>query len=281
MSHKRMKQISERQRAHCEAIDKLDINGIIDRYWGKADEFELVSPFDRRYYDKEAYEKKYPYGKYKLAKTDAEYALRILEEKNKKYLRKVYENGLSDKQKAKFPPFETLYEDIKSECIAISEMNNAGDNRADEYIFACDLVYDGKTKYTKPHDVFWHFYAGLGGLCGDTDNAHTVVNNLMSNPYKRSVDYPLHKPPYDILLPHLIAATPTFTWHCTTSGGLYVVYRFRFNEQTKAWLAVHYNLKYCFRYGLEDLALYRGNELLFSQCTHEHMQSDYMEKFDD
>lgn len=280
-SRKIMKQISDKQCAHDVLINRLDINGILDRYFGKADEFELVSPFDRSYYDNEPYDEKYPYGKYKLNKSDADRALETVDLHSKQYIRQVYDEQLSAEQKASLPAFDVLCEEIKAECIAHDEKRKRGELGDEDSPFACDLVFDGKVKYCEPDDVFWHFYNLIGHTCCGDDNVREVLENLTGNPVERPLDSALQQPPYNELLPYLVSATPTFVWHCTFSGMLSIVFRFRFNEKTKAWLAKHYNKKDCFGYGLEDLAFYRGDELLFSQCTHEHFQNDFLEQFDD
>lgn len=67
----------------------------------------------------------------------------------------------------------------------------------------------------------------------------------------------------------------SFSWHCTM-GPLAKVHRFRLNDKTKKWLKQFksdYDLE-----GLEDLALYKGDELLFSSCTHEVFHNDCRKK---
>lgn len=276
-----MKQISDKQCKHDVLINRLDINGILDRYWGKADEFELVSPFDRTDYDSEPYDEKYPYGKYKLSKADADRAFETVDKYTKQNLRQMYDNRLNVKQKAALPSFEVLCEEIKAECIAHDNKRKRGELGEEDSPFACDLVSDGKVKYSEPDDVFWHFYNFIGHEYCGYDNTCEVLEKLTGNPLERPLDSALQQPPYSELLPYLVSATPTFVWHCTFSGMLNIVFRFRFNERTKAWLAKHYNEKGCIIDGLEDLAFYRGDELLFSQCTHENFQNDFLEKFDD
>lgn len=282
---------SARQIEHDKMIDGLDINGILDRYFGKADTFVLISPFDRSYYDKEPYDKNYPYGRYKLSKADADHAFEAEDTYGRKYLRRVYEERLSAEQKAALPSFEELCEEIKAECIAHEAKRKRGKLGEDESPFAEDLVCDGEVKYSKPADVFWHFYSCFGNMyCGE-DNTCVMLEKLTSNTIVRPLDYELRKPPYSELLPHLISATPTFIAHC--HSGLKKEFRFRFNEVTRAWLAEHYkfgprtnNYGYLsesdgYAYGLENLTFFNGDNVLFYQCSHESMQYDHLERFDD
>ena len=99
--------VSERQIEHDKMIDRLGINGVLDRYFGKADSFVLVSSFYRShmpcvpelqnhaYIVREPCRRKYPKGRVKLQKPYADNALKEMEESEKNYLIEKYEQ-LSD-----------------------------------------------------------------------------------------------------------------------------------------------------------------------------------------
>ncbi len=75
------------------------------------------------------------------------------------------------------------------------------------------------------------------------------------------------------LKPYVISVTGSNSWHCTTTGGFYKIFRFRLTEETKIWL-LQYKTDYDL-VDLEDLAFYKGEKLLFSSCTHEGFHCDY------
>ncbi|MDE6293388.1 MAG: hypothetical protein K2L88_02055 [Clostridiales bacterium] len=302
--------VSERQIEHDKMIDGLGINGVLDRYFGKADTFVLVSSFYRShmpcastlqnhaYVVREPYCRKYPKGRVKLQKLDADNALKEMEESEKKYLIKKYEK-LSDEQKAELPPFETVFEEIKQECMEFNEKRKSGELEAlgKEYgidenksLYILCWYEKGKVKYPIDNKFISCCYGWLGNIYANDDNDYEVLQTLMNNAIVRPLDYELRKPPFNELLPHLLSITPTFIAHC--HGGLKKKFRFKFNEVTRAWLAEHYKFgpltdhdflaeNDCCAYGLENLTFFDGDKVLFYQCSHERMQDDYLERFDD
>ena len=302
--------VSERQIEHDKMIDRLGINGVLDRYFGKADTFVLVSSFYRShmpcvpalhnhaYAVREPYRRKYPKGRVKLQKLDADNALKEIELSEKGYLIKKYEK-LTDKQKAELPPFETVFEEIKAECMEFNEKRKRGDLVAlgKEYGIETDWGFSilswyekGKVKYAIDNEFIGCCYGWLGNIYANDDNDYENLQTLMNNTIVRPLDYELRKPPFHELLPHMLSITPTFIAHC--HGGLKKEFRFKFNETTRAWLAEHYKFgslternyldeNDCCAYGLENLTFYAGDKVLFYQCSHERMQDDYLERFDD
>lgn len=74
------------------------------------------------------------------------------------------------------------------------------------------------------------------------------------------------------LINAVISIKQTFSWHCTTSSEAASVLKFKLTDGARQWLLAHNN-----DYDLgkfEDLALYDGDRLLFSSCTHEHFHVD-------
>lgn len=239
---------------------------LLDDNFGKADMFVLIAPFDRRRepnkfikekYPEELYDAEYPYGKYKLKKEDGANALNRAEEYYKNRLRELYA------EQTVLPPFDILYGDIKSECLAHAEKRKLG-LLGDDSRYISDLVYDGKVKYTEPYDIVWQFYDTLGRLFGNPDNCLEVVETLSNNTETREYDHELHSEPFEALLPHLISVTPTFVWHNDSSWELHKEFRFRYNEQTKAWLLVRSNRFRSRLNQLRDFALLCGDNLLYS-----------------
>lgn len=295
---------SARQIEHDIMIDGLDSNGILDRYFGKADTFVLVSAFDRGHHDDYPYngapcnECMYSEGKLKLQKSYADRALAELDESEKKYLMRRYKE-LSDEQRAALPPFDTVFEEIKAECMEFNEKRKRGDLPAlgkeygidaDNSLYISCWYKKGKVKYPIDNKFISCCYEWIGGRYADVDNDYELLQTLMNNTIVRPLDYELRKPPYNELLPHLISVTPTFIAHCWS--GLHKEFRFRYNEITRAWLAEHFKFSpltdygflaenECFDYGLANLTFYDGDKVLFYQCSHERQQYDYLEQFDD
>lgn len=64
------------------------------------------------------------------------------------------------------------------------------------------------------------------------------------------------------------------------SGELATVFTFKLNDRTRDWLKARKD-DYGFDYNgqrLDDLALYCGDKILFSSCTHEHYHCDCSEE---
>ncbi len=248
------------------AFMALDGNGITDKYFPLADSFELVAPFCG--YDEIC--DTCPEGRFKLSHNDGERALRAVKEQSKNMLRELYERELSEAQKEKLPPFEELCADIEKECGEHSLKAEEGALDEDESEFMCDLLSEGKVKYSEPHDVFWHFYSELGML----RRFERSVEILENNTEERALDYELEKEECAPLKNNLLSVIPTFSWHCTTSGLMHKVFRFTLNNDTAKWLKERY-------FGnsdespFEDLAFYKGDKLLYSECTHEGFRNDF------
>ncbi|MDE6293389.1 MAG: hypothetical protein K2L88_02060 [Clostridiales bacterium] len=237
---------------------------------GKADTFVFIAPFDRRrdnlfhrnsdfkrkYYE-EPYDARHPYGEYKLKKEDGAKALNRAEEYYKNRLRELYAD------QTVLPPFDVLYDDIKAECLEHFKKRKLG-LLGDESWYISDLVYDGNVKYTEPYNIMWQFYDTLGRLFSNPDCCAEVVEALSANTKDLSYDYELYREPFDALLPHLISVTPTFVWHKDSLWNLHKEFKFKYNEQTKAWLLNRSNPIWCRPNQLKDFALYCGDELVFA-----------------
>lgn len=192
-----------------------------------------------------------------ISKEDARSALDSLIADNKNYLFLCYEKF---KSKYKLPPFETLYQDVKQECL------KSGANA-----FICDKVYEKKTKYHHPRDLFWHFYNTIGHEIDSTEYLKQLIQ--IKNDF--SVLAILEQNKYSLLKNFLISTEITFCTHCT-KGSLQIVYKFALNDITKKWL-LSFKTDYDFYsagYELQDLAFYKDNKLRFSSCSHERHHDD-------
>ena len=60
-----------------------------------------------------------------------------------------------------------------------------------------------------------------------------------------------------------------------TGGPLQIIYYFELNDETKEYL-LEFKDDYSFNNGLEDLALYKDDKILYASCTHERFRYDYL-----
>ena len=228
-------------------FDALNMRGLIEKYENIADSFVLVGGANETC---------------PISPSEAEKILSVTEQEFLERNKKAYQN-LSDEVRAVLPDFKTLCAEIKA------EVNAAFDaKKGDEPLFMCDQVADGKTRYHEPMDFFWHMYHNTEFLSERQRELEKRISNAAA-----PLPSELADERFCALKPFLISYAPAYSWHCTTTSCLCNVYRFRLTEETKQWLLqfeTDYELD-----GLEDLAFYQGEKLLFSSCTHEGFHSDY------
>lgn len=231
-------------------FDSLDMAGILD-YYPEADEFELVDPSP-------AYEK--------LSSEEVEKIQQACRDMAVTAAKALY-NDLSPEERANLPEFEQLWQEIGEEVKAFMKKAKYGKLKKGASPFICDHVGED-TKYCEPTDFFWQAYHGYELAERQCDEAEALK-------LADGEDTIFEDGRFAPLKPHLISSRMTFAWHCTM-GPLARVHRFRLNDKTKKWLKQFksdYDLE-----GLEDLALYKGDELLFSSCTHEVFHNDCRKK---
>lgn len=232
----------------------LDMQGIIKKYENLADSFVLVVPYDDRLI-LEDINLNEEYG----AKT-----VKDLEEHIIKRLKSLYEKQYEDIKRTTSKSFETLINEIKEEIFL--DMKRAEKNN--NMVFLCDKVYDEKTKYYMPKEFFWHVYQDLQFLfmCQKDMERKILLR-------EKSPENNLDIEDLKLLKPYLISVALSYSWHCTTTSQLSIVFKFKLTDETKKYLLqfkTDYDLKQ-----LEDLALYKGDKLLFSSCTHEQFHVDF------
>jgi len=236
---------------------------------------------------------------YNITEEEFVNALVKLEEYNKENVRKLYENN---KEKfVNYPNFDELYDEIKQECYEFySEENKQAYinkyyddkkiNQCKEYgmteeeinemkedSFKCSYIADhvGKTtKYGNEHCLFFYqLYRNIGTLIEcKKDKKSYAINSGIS---------PLEQIPEELKKYFLYYEVAYFN-SVTISSGLMINYYFELNYETKKYLLQFQNdfqLE-----GLEDLTLYKDNEIRFYSCTHERYNSidiDYKSMNDD
>lgn len=226
--------------------------------------------------------------KYNITEEEFLKAIENVEYKNKEEKRKYYENN--KEQFKKYPSFDELYEEIKKECYDFDceenreyYLNKRFDDKkieklkmigmTDEKInemkkgffynrFIADHV--GKTtKYGKEHKgFFWNLYHEIGMNIDRRNDKESYCINNGKNPIEQIPEE---------LKKHFLYYEISFFNSVTTSGGLMINYYFELNNETKEYLLKFKN-DFCLN-ELEDLTLYKDDEIKFYSCTHEYFNS--------
>lgn len=168
------------------------------------------------------------------------------------------------------PNFDILFEEIASECESFYK-NIAGKDilelcKKNISPFICDNV--GKTtKYSEPKNIIWHFYHNI-------QHAFMSNDNLKNMPSTESFDKDkiFINDSDKVLKDNLLDFEYTYQTHCT-AGPLQLALYFPLNAETKAWLLKFKNDYDLWNSDFMDLAIYNGQKLEFSSCTHEGFNS--------
>lgn len=236
-------------------FDHISMDGLLKRY-EVADRFSLTTD----------------YGDVKI---DGELADRVLKElaQNQYEMAREQFQALTQEEREQLPPFEELYEEINAKCLAYRKRHRKRIGETGGHSFFCDEQRKGKYK---DFSAVWHIYSAVDFV----QAAAYDLQRLKANSSALPIDRQLEGLP--VLKEALISAEPTYVTHCTISGSLSTVFTFALNDRTREWLKTHkddYDFNTAFDagqegYRLDDLALYCGEKILFSSCTHEHFHSD-------
>lgn len=93
---------------------------------------------------------------------DAQKALKILHESNRKYLKKMYEKN---REQYQLLEFDVLYQEVKEDCLQLKSKMEASEKEDKEDAFSYETICDYvgmSTKYSRPNELFWHFYDMIG-----------------------------------------------------------------------------------------------------------------------
>lgn len=187
----------------------------------------------------------------------------------KERMRDYYKHYAEDEDLKKLADYDTLFDEVYSEAkefYAQFENKEIGELIAQKIDpFLCDYV--GKTtKYDKPHNFFWHLYHTCQNVIMNGDSLKNLpidedfANKVFENDFNKSLKSNLTKIKY------------TYSTHCTI-GPLQLVYYFKLNDETKQWLNQFEDDYALEDSDFEDLAIYKGDEIRFSSCTHEGFNS--------
>ena len=221
---------------------------------------------------------------YKVSEKEFYDALAYKKKRNRRYLEREY-NKYELQQKG-YPEFDKLYSEIEQECKEFDNEKNRQKFVEEEYKdykklgfsdeqikninisdkFRCSFIESlvGKTtKYGNEYkNYFWHFYHKVGqNLDIENDKIEYCLNNGKN---------PVEQVPQE-LKEYLIRYETSFYNEVTASSGLMINYYFYLNDKTKEYL-----LKFKSDFdleGLEDLAIYNGDDVEFYSCTHEEVNS--------
>lgn len=199
---------------------------------------------------------------------DAQKALKILHESNRKYLKKMYEKN---REQYQLLEFDVLYQEVKEGCLQLKSKMEASEKEDKEDAFSYETICDYvgmSTKYSRPNELFWHFYDMIGReLLEEQFLKEKMEQCCKKNPY-----YILEEKVYLPLKPWAVGYEYSFITHCT-EGGLSNTIYFKLNKETKAWL-MQFKNDFEIKGELDDLAFYKGGEIVFSSCTHERFHLD-------
>ena len=222
---------------------------------------------------------------YKVSEKEFYDALDYKKERNRRYLEREY-NKYELQQKG-YPEFDKLYSEIEQEC---KEFYNNEENRqkyiresyqkykswgfSDEQIKDIDISNNFKyslivslvgktTKYGNEYEDYFHrfYYYVSENLDIENDKTKYCFNNGKN---------PIEQVPQE-LKEYLIRYETSFYNEVTASGQLMINYYFYLNNKTKHYLLMFksdFDLE-----GLDDLAIYKCDDVEFCSCTHEKFNS--------
>ena len=241
-------------------FDSLSMEGLLD-YYHDATMFSLTTPYQ------DEYSNEHPYGIYSISPNDAKRAYQNVQQEGLSQLAQYYEM-FTEEEKQSLPPYEQLLQTIEEETREHWDRVVHQLLPPEDSPFIHDQMMMGKTRFHKPQ-ALWHFYHHYSMM---VSTYQVALEAMQQNTMKKDLHAIFLNPLYAPLKTSLIKTEITFSWHCTTSSQLSIVYYFAWNDATKHWLQQFKN-DYELR-TTEDLAFYRNDTLLFSSCTHEGFHVD-------
>ena len=189
-----------------------------------------------------------------LTETEAKLILDELKENNLACIKRMYDRHEISED------LDVIVKKIKEECALFEERFSYQYKNNFENSFICDHVGED-TYYNEPISFFWHAYHMLGI---ELDCEKIVDKHLNNSNYNKILEFLDN---YPKLKNNYISHKITFNTY-VTGGPLQIIYYFNLNEETKEYL-LQFKDDYSFNNGLEDLALYKDDNLLYASCTHE------------
>lgn len=187
----------------------------------------------------------------------------------KERMREYYNHYLETEDFSNLADYDTLFDEVFAEATEFyaqfegKEVHELIAQKVDPFL--CDYV--GKTtKYDKPFNFFWHLYHTCQNIIMNADSLKELPVEEAFADLVFEDDF--NKP----LKAHLLKVKYTYSSHCTI-GPLQLIYHFKLNDQTKAWLNQFEDDYALEDSDFEDLAIYKNDEIKFSSCTHEGFNS--------
>ena len=170
---------------------------------------------------------------------------------------------MSEQEKAELPEFEILIDGIKSD--VKTHIHKICERRLepDESPYAGDEFGKGNMRYKQPTSL-WHFYHAIGSIY---ESVIPILDKMVAHKEKMNPLEVFENSKHERLRHSLIHYELAFSWHCTKTYSPSIVYHFRLDANAIVWLSKRRDI-YDFDV-LDDFALYQGDTLLFSSCTHE------------
>lgn len=228
-------------------FQRASMSELLSRYSAKADSFELAAPFDGRI------DKAHPTGFYYLPPEKGEEAVK---ECYTLLLIRLKEEYLSLKKE---PPFDEIEASVR----AIVQKNLPENEARAELKTAAQLCGEG----------FLPVFTGLFDAMTLALKQRAALAKKAGNILLRPPHLDLADEKYEVLKHYLKSVRVTFFVHNRASEELKMVYRFFLNKETKDYLS-SYSSDYEMR-GLEDLAFFREEKMIFCSHTREKKHFDY------
>lgn len=251
---------------------RLSMKEILDKY-NDANKFSLTGN----------------YSGYKIAEEEFMNAIEDMEEHSKSQRREEYQNSIKDFYN--YPEFDELYEEIKEECMEYYQeknnkscmeklfdtcgmkqynqmevSNNIFDKFLDKAKKSCTSIVDKVGKTTKygraKEEYFWNLYNDIAMNIDRMNDKEKYLSNGVLDP--------MDVVPKE-LKEYLLYYKVSFHNEVSTRSILMINYYFVLNDATKKYL-----LKFKDDFNmdeLEDLTLYKDDQVLFYSCTHEKFNS--------
>jgi len=172
-------------------------------------------------------------------------------------------NQMSKQEKAELPTFDVLISNIKSDVKTHVQKVCERRLEPDESPYACDEFGEGKMHYKQPTSL-WHFYHSIGSIY---ESVIPILDKMVAHKEKMNPLEVFNNAKHERIRHSLINYEPSFSWHCTKTSLPAIVYHFKLDANAFVWLSSRQDI-YDFDL-LDDFALYQGDKLLFSSCTHE------------
>ena len=163
---------------------------------------------------------------------------------------KIMWNRVYCEERGEFSTFEDFIVHVEEERKAIVDACENSDDPA--RYFMCDKSH-GESKSS-----------GLWNICSDQDiyiDWELNFKSMQKSTKQRDIISSLKEPGNEQLLNNYIGSELSFYWHLTMTNHLYIIHRFKLNNETMEWLKGMQNM-FTHHHGFEDPAFFKGEEYI-------------------